>query len=125
MCIVMGNIMSVVRTKVGRTTITRIEVIRRIVAIKRTRLTQCIVATKRIRLAQRIVAVAIKHIRLLVEVVGGQSVFQRLSTLFFPRLSLMERTRYIYLKILRGRILFNIRRRSSQLLSSLGERTQF
>ena len=125
MCIVMGNIMSVVRTKVGRTTITRIEVIRRIVAIKRTRLTQRIVATKRIRLALRIVAVAIKHIILLVEVVGGQSVFQRLSTLFFPRLSLMERTRYIYLKILRGRILFNIRRRSSQLLSSLGERTQF
>ena len=99
MSIVVGYIVSVERTKVGRTTITRIEVIQRIVAIK--------------------------HTRLLVEVVGGQSVFQRLNTLFFPRLSLMERTRYIYLKILRGRILFNIRRRSSQLLFSLGERTQF
>ena len=123
MSIVVGYIVSVERTKVGRTTITRIEVIQRIVAIKRTRLTQRIVAIKRIRLTQRIVA--IKHTRLLVEVVGGQSVFQRLNTLFFPRLSLMERTRYIYLKILRGRILFNIRRRSSQLLFSLGERTQF
>jgi len=49
--------------------------------------------------------------------VGGLTVFQLLSILFFLRPFLMEHTRYICLKIPRGRIPLNTRRRNSRLLS--------